>query len=45
MKKKRNPDQVVSVKFGEAICNGQLVNLFENKEHKHCSYSSVYYKI
>ena len=44
-KKNRNPDQVLSVKFGKAICNGQLVNFFENKEHKHCSCSSVYYKI
>ena len=44
-KKKRNPDQVVSAKFGKAICNDQLVNFFENEEHKHCSCSSVYYKI
>ena len=43
-KEQRNPDQVVSVKFGEAICNDQLVNFFENEEHKHCSCSSVYYK-
>ena len=44
-KKHRNPDQVVSVKFGKAICNDQLVNFFENEEHNHCSCSSVYYKI
>ena len=28
-------------KKGEAICNDQLVNFFEDKEHKYCSCSTV----
>ena len=30
-------------KFGEAICNGELVNFLKDEKHKKCSCSSVYY--
>ena len=39
--KEKNGYDIVS-KFGEAICNDQLVIFFENEEHKHCSCLSVY---
>ena len=42
--KEKNGYNILS-KFGKAICNDRLVNFFENEEHKHCSRSSVYYKI
>ena len=29
-------------KWGEAICNGELVNFFEDENHKNCSCGSVY---
>ena len=31
-------------KWGEAICNDELVNFFEDENHKNCSCCSVYYK-
>ena len=30
-------------KFGESICDGKLANFLEDKKHKNCSCSSVYY--
>ena len=30
-------------KFGEAICNGELVNFLKDEKHKNCSCGSVYY--
>ena len=41
--KEKSGYNIVS-KFGEVICNDQLVNFFENEEYKHCLCSSVYYK-
>ena len=31
--------------FGEAICEGELVNFLKEEKHKKCSCSSVYYKV
>ena len=31
-------------KWGEAICEDNLVNFFKDENHKNCSCSSVYYK-
>ena len=31
-------------KWGEAICNDELVNFLKDEEHKNCSCRSVYYK-
>ena len=31
-------------KWGEAICNDELVNFFDDLKHKNCSCGSVYYK-
>ena len=30
-------------KFGEAICDGELVNFLKDEKHKNCSCGSVYY--
>ena len=30
-------------KFGEAICDGKLVNFIEDEKHKKCSCSSVFF--
>ena len=30
-------------RFGQAICNGKLVDFINDEEHKKCSCSSVYY--
>ena len=30
-------------KWGEAICKDELVNFFEDENHKNCSFGSVYY--
>ena len=30
-------------KFGEAICDGKLVNFLEDEKHKKCICNSVYY--
>ena len=30
-------------RFGQAICNGELVDFIEDEKHKNCSCSSVYY--
>ena len=30
-------------KFGEAICDGKLVNFLKDEKHKNCSCSSVFY--
>ena len=32
-----------TTKFGEAICEGKLVNFLKDPEHKNCSCGSVYY--
>ena len=31
-------------KWGEAICENELVNFFKDEKHKNCSCGSVYYK-
>ena len=31
-------------KWGEAICENELVNFFDDPKHKSCSCGSVYYK-
>ena len=31
-------------KWGEAICNDELINFFKDEKHKNCSCGSVYYK-
>ena len=30
-------------RFGQAICNGELVDFINDKKHKNCSCSSVYF--
>ena len=30
-------------KFGEAICEGELINFLKDEKHKNCSCSSVYF--
>ena len=30
-------------KFGEAVCNGKVVNFLKDEKHKKCSCGSVYY--
>ena len=32
-----------TVKLGQAICNGKLIDFVNDQEHKNCSCSSVYY--
>ena len=32
-----------TVKLGQAICNGKLIDFVKDQEHKNCSCSSVYY--
>ena len=38
---KRKPGLPVCCKKGETICEGKLVNFFEEKEHKNCSCLTV----
>ena len=43
--KEQNGYKKILSKFGEAICNDQFANFFEDQEDKKCSCLSVYYKI
>ena len=43
MEKKKNGLKEVA-KWGESICNDELVDFFSDKKRAKCSCSSVYYK-